>query len=118
MDKEQKRWDSRPDEAEITCRLRDQVVDLEAAVSVARREAIRLFQELDMRARKASSIASSLGEGGGSWARRVSRLMDILDDCHGTMEGMSAIGLLRDAPGFSWDLGRVFDGTEDDQAPG
>jgi len=104
-----------PDEAEITCRLQDQVLDLEAAVSAAKREAVQLFRELELQMRKAKNIASELGEGGNAWARRVSRLMDILGDCHGTMEGMAAIGLLRDSTGFAWDLEKVFDGTENDQ---
>lgn len=117
METRQTKQASKPDEAEITCRLRNQVVDLEVAVSAAKQEAVRLFRELDQQARKAKSLASSLEEGGGSWARRVSRLMDILGDCRGTMEGMAAIGLLRESVGFSWDLEKVFDGPENDQVP-
>jgi hypothetical protein len=112
MDKRRK-----PNEAEITCRLRGQVGDLETAVSAAKREAIRLFRELDARARKARSLASDLDVGGDAWARRVSRLMDILGDCRETMEGMGAIGLLRGAR-FSWDVGKIFDGTKNGCVPG
>lgn len=108
---------SRPDEARITCRLRSQVSDLEAAVSAAKREAVQLFRELDAGARKAKNIASALEVGDEAWARRVSRLMDILGDCREKMEGMSAIGLLRDA-GFSWDLERIFDEPENGRLPG
>jgi len=106
---------SEPDKTKITCRLKDQVSSLEEAVSAAKREAVQLFRELDMRMRKARSLALELGDSDDAWARRVSRIMDILDDCHGTMEGMAVIGLLRGSPGFSWDLGRVFDVAENDQ---
>jgi hypothetical protein len=109
----------KPDENKITCRLRNQVEDLETAVSEAKREAVRLFQELDARAKKAKTLASSLeGDSGNPWARRVSKLMDILDSCRGTMEGMAAIGLLRNSSGFSWDLEKVFDESENDRIPG
>ncbi len=107
----------KPDEAEITCRLQGQVMDLEAAISAAKREAVQLFRELEAQTRQAKNLASELGEGGNAWARRVSRLMDILGDCHGAMEAMAAIGLLRDATGFSWNLEKVFDATENDQVP-
>jgi len=106
----------KPDETEITCRLRNQVSDLEAAVTVAKREAVQLFRELDARARKAKNLASTLDGSGDDWARRVSKLMDILGYCRETMEGMSAIGLLREA-GFSWGVEKVFDGPENDRVP-
>jgi hypothetical protein len=106
---------SKPDEVEITCRLQDQVLDLEAAVLAAKREAVQLFRELETQTQKAKNIALELGTGGHAWARRVSRLMDILGDCQGTMDGMSAIGLLRGSTGFVWGLEKVFDGTENDQ---
>jgi hypothetical protein len=114
--KQAKQSSDKPDEAEITCRLQDQVQDLEAAVTAAKREAVQLFRELETRMRKAKNIASTLDGRGRIWARQVSQLMDILGDCHGTMEGMAAIGLLRDSTGFAWDLEKVFDGTENDQA--
>jgi predicted HAD superfamily Cof-like phosphohydrolase len=107
----------RPNEAEITYRLQEQVVDLEAAVSAAKREAVQLFRELDMRMKKAKNIVSILEQDKHNWARQVSKLMDILGDCHGTMEGMTAIGLLRDSSGFTWDLEKVFDGADNDQVP-
>jgi exonuclease VII small subunit len=107
----------RPDETEITSRLQEQVLDLEAAVTAAKREAVQLFKELDTRMRRAKSLVSDLDTGGNAWARKVSKIMDLLGDCRGTMEGMVAIGLLKDA-GFSWDLEKVFDGNENDQVPG
>lgn len=116
--KQARQGKSKPDEAEITCRLQDQVIDLEAAVSAAKREAVQLFRELDMRMRKAKTIASVLEKDKDDWARQVSKLMDILGDCHGTMEGMAAIGLLRDSSGFTWGLEKVFDGTENGKVSG
>jgi len=99
-------------EVEITSRLQSQVSDLESAVTAAKREAIHLFRELDNRMRKAKDIASGLDGGDANWARKVSRLMDILGDCHETMEGMTAIGLVRELSGFTWTLEKVFDGPD------
>lgn len=98
-------------EAEITTRLQKQVTDLESAVECAKREAFQLFRELNMRMKKAKNIASELDSGGNVWARKVSKLMDILGSCRDTMDGMTAIGLVRDS-GSVWDLERVFDGAE------
>ncbi len=114
----QKQSNDEPRETKITGRLRSQVSDLEAAVTTAKQEAVRLFRELEQQARKARSIALSLDDNGGSWARKVSNLMDILGSCRDTMDGMAAIGLLREAVDFDYDLEKVFDGPENDQLPG
>lgn len=103
-------------ETEITSRLQNQVSDLEAAVTAAKREAIHLFKELDSRMRRAKNLASGLDGGDVGWARKVSKLMDILGDCHETMEGMVAIGLVRELSGFTWDLEKVFD-VQDSPVP-
>jgi hypothetical protein len=100
-------------ETEITSRLQNQVFDLEAAVTSAKREAVHLFRELDSRMRKAKNLVSDLdSDDTALWARKVSRLMDILGNCHETMEGMVAIGLVREPAGFTWDLEKVFDGQD------
>lgn len=103
------------DEKEITSRLRDQVSNLEAAVSAAKREAVLLFRELESQTQKAKNIASSLNGNDDTWARGVSKLMDILGNCRGRIEGMEAIGLLHNIE-FSWEVEKVFtDGSENDQ---
>lgn len=103
------------DEKEITYRLRNQVSDLEAAVSAAKREAVLLFRELENQTQKAKNIASSLEGNDDTWARGVSKLMDILGSCRGKIEGMGAIGLLHNIE-FFWEVEKVFtDGSENDQ---
>jgi len=94
---------------EIASRLKTQVADLEAAVTAAKREAVRLFKELDGQMKTARDLAGRLDGKDGEWARSVSSLMDILGECSGTMEGMLAIGLLRQRLGFSWTVERIFD---------
>jgi len=101
-------------ETKITSRLQGQVYDLEAAVTAAKQDAVKLFQELNSRIKKAKVLASEL-EKGDAWAKRVSQLMDLLGNCHETMEGMASIGLIKEF-GFSWDLEKIY-GSENNSLP-
>ena len=83
------------DEKKITGRLGKQVDQLERVVAAAKRDALRLFRELDAGARKARRIAEVLPEGGPEWPQKVSRIMDILEECSRTIDGLGALGLLR-----------------------
>jgi hypothetical protein len=86
----------------ITLRLKNQVSNLESIVSMAKREAVILFKELDTHTAVAKKMVSSLDGDGTEWAKKVGMLMDLLDDCR---DCMKEIGTKHN---FSLDLEKVF----------